>query len=351
MIFLSIGLPSRFAEWCDQVICALVEAATGRAELASGNTLEEIALALMKSQAPQLVIGARQPTDDLRTLLSQTGRHFVVSLDDPRAAFQNLATRHGLGSKDAIRATAGSCASIFSYEAMPEALVLRAEQEGRNPLEAATAIAHWLNIEINPAEIAALLNDRPDLNSLLLQGERGAWWTTIAATDRAVVDGALNGYIDHFSGGARMGHLVWARDLFFIGDDPYAAADRVIDVAGPVRNLLFGPYMTLPSGLWDATVVLAISKEAASVAYSVEILAGQNCICLGRETIHPHGEGICEATVDFAVRESTDQPISLRLANLSFAINGRLALLHVTVAPRLREHAAIPAEFTVALGW
>lgn len=350
MIFLSIGLPSRFAEWCDGIICALVRTAAGPFDLASGNTFEEIARALIKSRAPQIVIGARQPTDDLRAALLRTGRRFVVALDDPYAAFQNLVTRHGLEWNAAIRAAAGSCAAMVSCTALPGALVLRADREGRDPTAAATAIAQWLNLEIGPTAIAALVQSQPDPSTMLTPRELDGWWDGIPATDRAVADGALKGYIDHFSG-AGMGQIVWARDLFLIGDDPHAAATRAIDVRGPVRNLLFGPYMTLPPGVWEATIVLAVSKEAANLNYSVEVLAGPSCACLARGTIQPRGEGVCELTVEFTVAESTDQPISLRIVNLCWAFNGRLALAHVALSPRLKAPADLPAELKTALGF
>jgi hypothetical protein len=349
MILLSIGLPSRFAEWCDGIICALVRAAEGPFDLASGNTLEEIALAAIKSRSSRLVIGARQPTDELRAALSRAGSRFVVALDDPHEAFRNLVTRHGLDWKAAVRAAAGSCAAILSYVAMPGALVLRADQEGNDPIGTATAIARWLDLAVNPADIAELAEGQSGPSEPSAQDRTDSWWDTISASDRVIVDGALNGYVDYFRG-AGVGQMIWARDLFFIGDDPNSAADGVIDLSGSVRNLLFGPYLTLPPGQWAATVVLAVSKDAADLSYSVEILAGAGCACLGRGTIQPRGEGICEETIEFTVDESTDQPVALRVANLRYAFSGRLALVHVAVSPRLKPRPHIPAELTRALG-
>ena len=82
----------------------------------------------------------------------------------------------------------------------------------------------------------------------------------------------------------------------------------------------------------------------------VEILAGAGCVCLGRGKIQPHGEGICEETVEFTIDESTDQPVALRVANSRYAFSGRLALVHVVVSPRLKPLPHVPAELTRALG-
>jgi hypothetical protein len=349
MIFLSVGLPSLFVEWCDGIICALVGAGVGHFAVLNANTLEDIVLSSIDSYAPNLIICARQPTEDLRAALLQTGRRFVLALDDPRAAFRNLLTKHDSEWKAATRTVAGSCASLIGYGAMPGALVLRADREGRDPHAAATAIGQWLGIELSRDDIDGVLQNLSNSNAQPARAEFDDWWASLPLRDRAVVDGALNGYIEYFSSG-RMGQLVWERDLFFVGDDPTASADRVLDVSGPVRYLVFGPYIAVPPGLWSATVALAVVKGAASLAYSVEVFAGPRFVPLARSTIQPSGEGLCETTIEFAVSEATEQPLEFRIANLEPVFAGRLALAHVALSPMAKARAEIPAELTKALG-
>ena len=119
----------------------------------------------------------------------------------------------------------------------------------------------------------------------------------------------LNGYGDYFHG-AGIGQMVWARDLFFVGDDPHISASGVVEVGGPVR-LVFGPYMALPPGHWAATIVLAVSKVAADLTIASKSLAGARLTCLGRGP-SPRGEGVCEVTIDFPVPE-------LRISRLNSA--------------------------------
>jgi hypothetical protein len=348
MIFLAIGLPSRFAGWCDDVICALARTAIGSFEIASANTLDEIALVAIRSNAPHLVVGARQPSDRLRDVLAATGKRFILVLDDPYAAFFNLVARHGLEWKTAIRATASSCASMLGFEALPGALVLRADREGRDRMMAAAAIAEWLDLAANPAAIAAAVQDLPNPTAVSARKEMEAWWKGISSGDRAIVDGALAGYNEQARSG-KLGHFIWARDLFFIGDTPHAAADRAIDISGPVRNLVFGPYIALPIGQWQVTVVLAVSKQGTDLPYSVEVLAGPACDFLARGVAAPRPEGIAEITAEFAISELTAQPISVRVANLRPVMTGRLALAHVTLTPRLKPPTDIPTELRIAL--
>jgi hypothetical protein len=348
MIFFSIGLPSPLVEWCDAVIARLAQCIVGSADVVSANTLEELGLALIKSRASHFVIGSRLPSDGLRKAIAESRSRFVVALDDPRAAFQNLVTRHGLDTIAATRAAAGSCASLLEYTVTDNALVLRAERDGRDPLGTAEAIAQHFELDVGPAEIAQSVEALAEMGKTPVPNDISTWWDSLEDPNREIVSGALNGYIDHFAGRG-LGKIVWARDLFVIGDDPYQPATRSIDITGRIRNLLFGPYMILPPGSWVATVILGFSKEAAEMTYGIEFIAGPRCVSLCRTTIQPHGDRVFEAIVIFTIEASTDQPISLRISNERAAFEGRLVLGSVTLTLQSKGNPEIPQELETAL--
>lgn len=349
MIFFSIGLPGPLVEWCDAVIAWLAQRAIGLVDVVSANTLQELGLALVKSRASHFVIASRLPNDDLRKAIVENGNRFIIALDDPRAAFQNLVTRHGVDPIAATRAVAGSCACLLDYSISNNALVLRAGQDGRDPFGTAEAIAQHFGLDLAPSEIAQGVETLAETGVNPLLNEFNAWWDCLDDLNREVANGALEGYIDHFSGRG-LGKITWARDLFFIGDDPSQLAKQSIDITGRIRNLLFGPYIILPPGSWVATVVLGFSKEAAEMTYGIEFIAGPRCISLCRTTIKPDGDSVVEATVAFTVERSTDQPISLRISNERAAFEGRLVLGSVTLALLSKGHPEIPQELRTALG-
>jgi len=349
LIYLQIGLPSRFGEWCTRVLCGLVQAAVGEFDLASGDTLDQLAVASIKAKAPHLVLVACQPSGDLRAALACIGRRFIVALDDPYAALHNLVTEHGIEWKSAIRATAASCASTVTVDGLPGALVLRASCEGGDTAAAASAIANWLDLDVTSADLAALVQKLPNPVSKAAQQELEAWRDRTLDRDRSIAEGALRGYMRRLERG-EMSELIWTRELFFLGDDPNKVADGIIEISGPVRNLFFGPYIMVPIGRWQITVHLAISKQEPELPYSIEVLAGPDCDCLARETRELHSEVIAEISAEFAVLEFTAQPISVRVANLRPALAGRLALVQVTVTPLQKASLEIPAELKTALG-
>jgi hypothetical protein len=350
MVFFCIGLPSALVEWCDAVIARLAQCSIGFADVASANTLEELGLVLLKSRASHFVIASRLPNDVLRRAIVENSNRFVVALDDPRAAFRNLVARHGLDPITATRAVAGSCACLLDYFGGDEALVLQAERDGRNPVGTAEAIARHFGLDLNPAEIAQTVEALAEIGINPISNEIDDWWECLEDADREVATGALEGYIDHFAGRG-LGKITWARDLFFIGDDPSQPANRSIDITGRIRNLLFGPYIILPPGSWVATVVLGLSKEAEEMTYGIEFIAGPRCVSLCRTTIKPDGDPVLQATVVFTVERSTDQPISLRISNERATFEGRLVLGAVTLTPLSKGYPEIPQELRTALGY
>src|SRR6267143_5821525 len=95
MMFFCIGFSSRFAEWCDAVTSRLVQLALGPADVISSNTLEEFALATIRTSASHLVVCSRRPTSGVTTALAEANRRFIAVLDEPRAAVRDLVTRLG----------------------------------------------------------------------------------------------------------------------------------------------------------------------------------------------------------------------------------------------------------------
>src|SRR5947207_14743980 len=113
MIYFSVAGPSRFAEWWIELIEVLVAKERGPADLAGGNTLEEVGRALLQSKEEHLIVSTRQLAEDLRAALANAGGPFVLSVDDPRIAVKSLIDVHGLDPISAIRATAEGWAAVF----------------------------------------------------------------------------------------------------------------------------------------------------------------------------------------------------------------------------------------------
>jgi hypothetical protein len=334
MILFSVGLPGRFAEWCDAVISRLAERALGPVEVVSLNTLEELALVMIRTGASHFVVCSRQPGGGIQAALTQAARRFIVVLDEPRAALRDLATRPGFDLVAATRAVASSCASLLSCAASPEALVLSGAKYGREQAVTATVIARHLGLDVAPGEIEAIIAELQDDGIVPLPADDGGWWDSLEEPQQALVNGALGAYVDYFAGGG-LGKITWERDLFFISEEPATQqpmpATRPVDITGRIRFLVYGPFINLPPGSWSASVIMGFSPEAAGMTYIVEVFAGSQ---LTHARVEPGNERIFEANLHFSIDAAIDHPIQIRIHNERPAFDGRLAVGYVTMTPQ-----------------
>jgi hypothetical protein len=346
MIFFSVGLPGRYTEWCDALVLRLARHALGSVEMVSLNTLEELALAMIRTGGSHFVVCSRQPGGGVQTALMQAGKRFIAVLDEPRTALRDLASQPGYDLVAATRAVASSCAAMLSYSALPGALVLRADDEARDPLSTAKAIARHFELDVSEAETRTIICHLKEEGILPVRTADSMWWDSLAEPEQALVNGALGAYVDYFTGGD-LTSITWERDLFFIGDQPKVRATRPIDVTGRARCLIYGPYIMLPPGSWSVSILLGFSKEAAELGYVVEVVAGTH---LSRVNLQPEGEGVFEVNLTISIEPSMDHPVEVRLFSERAGFDGRLALGEVTLRRQLTSRPEKRGEFAFALG-
>ncbi len=344
MIFFSIGMPSRFAEWCDALTGRMAEGSFGTAECIALNTLEELAAAVLRTRASRLVACSRQPVARLQSEIIDAKRPYLVAIGDPRTALRNLSERTGCDLPEATRAVASSCAAILSLMRAPGALVVSAGNAA-DPVAAATAIAEHFELSASRGEISAIVSELSEAGITPNQVEDSTWWEALSERQRAVVNGALLPYLS----GADLEPLIWEPELLFINDSSAptpATAARLVDITGRVRFLVYGPFINLPRGSWSANIVLGFSAEAAGMSFMVEVFAGRQ---LASTRVEPSAEQIIEANLHFVIDNSVDQPVQVRIVNERAAFDGRLALGRVTVAPQAAISPETRDRLTAAL--
>jgi len=304
MIFFSVGLPGRFAEWCDAVVTRLARHALGSVEVVSLNTLEELALAMIRTGASHFVVCSRQPGGGVQSALTQAGKRFIAVLDEPRIALRDLALQPGYDLIAATRAVASSCAAMLGYSSLPGALVLTAGDQAQDPLSLASAIARHLELDISEPEIETIICALREGGVVPRRSADNAWWDSLAEPEKALINGALGAYVDYYTGGDLTG-ITWERELFFIGDQPNERVTRPIDVTGRARCLIYGPYVMLPPGSWSVSVLLGFSKEAGELGYDAAAVAGTH---LSRVNLQPDGEGEVDVNLAISIEPTMDYP-------------------------------------------
>jgi len=349
MMFFSIGMPSRLSEWCDAVIARLAMSRFGTVEHAALNTLEELASALLRTQASHLVACSRQPVVRLQTEIVQGKRPFLVAVGDPRAALRNLAERGSYDVAGATRAVASSCATVLSLTRAPAALVVSNGNAG-DAIAIAAAIADHFEIPTSRSEVSKIVSELRDVGVTLDSEDDSTWCDGLGEREQAIINGALLPYLPYLQLDAGLDPIVWEPELFFTSKHPptevLTPASEPVDITGRPRFLVYGPFINLPPGSWQANVVVGLSAETAGMSFMVEVFAGRR---LSHTQVEPSGAQIIEVNLQFMIDDSVDQPLQIRIANERAAFDGRLALGYVTMASQTAIPPATRDRLTAAL--
>ncbi|HEX5318434.1 MAG TPA: hypothetical protein VFW46_04715 [Stellaceae bacterium] len=302
MILFSVGLPGRFAAWCDAAVARLA----GEAAIIGAETPDEVAAALIRSAEPNLVVAARCPTPALRTLLIDAEAPIFVAVDDPRQSlFHLVAEGHDFRAATRVIANSGVAAAVCA--SLPKACLLR---PGETP-------------DMFPPDMPPYAP--PDIES---------WWEALDPAIRTVADGALR----------ESGEITWDRSLLWLVADPARHAGSAIEIGDP-GPLVAGPEIGLPPGNWAASVTLAVSREAVGAGFAIEI-RGPEPLASAQAT--PDARGLCAATLVFPVAPA-GQTISFSIASTAPVPGGRLALGNVVLVPSHGANSVIPSELTAVL--
>lgn len=218
---------------------------------AAPSALGELALALIRTSATHIVMGARQPDEGLRAALAETKARFVVALDDPRIAVADILIETDADLREITRAVANSCPFVMRFGLLDGALTIPGKGTEGDAIAVLSAIARHFQIVMGESDAVRIVDELADIGLVYPGTSAEDWSSRIPDAGKPMVDGALAAYAGAFSGGA-IGQIVWTRDLFIVASDPGKRPTDVLDVSsvsGTDRFLIYGPYIQLPPDL------------------------------------------------------------------------------------------------------
>lgn len=326
MIFFSFGLPSAFADWCETIVTELAQHAVGPIEFVNANTLEDVGESFVKARTSNIVFCSRLPSTRLCRVLAETQAPFLFVLDDPRAAIAYLTVVRGWEFFPTVKLVASSYAAAIRYADLSNALRLEADRHRNNVLQTINQISRHFNLPATDGDILEIAESVRERYRHPAPSEVETWWHSLDEPHCRVIEGAIDGYRAYFSSG-RLSSLTWGRELF-LAADTHKPLMGAVDITGRARLLVFGPYINLPTGNWTAHVVFGCSNEAAGVSILVDAFSG---VRLAQTRVQPAKGGIFAVALKFAVDQSLDGAVEIRILSEKSALDGLLSLSHVTL--------------------
>lgn len=123
--------------------------------------------------------------------------------------------------------------------------------------------------------------------------------------------------------------IVWPTGVFIFKDRPDAPAPQTAEIAGPVRDLYYGPYFYLPPANYRVEAILGFSDEIRDVPFVLEL---HGAAWLARARIGGRKAGNYRGYFTFGHTEPTST-VEIRLRNDRGVAKGRLSLIELLFFP------------------
>lgn len=337
-ILFAFGMPGVMSSWGVAAVHALAREAFGDYAVIATDTVEDLKQHVLARSGAHAVLVSQFPEARLSELILRVNVPFLLFLEDPLDAVSYLARATGQRDIALVRAVSASLACLEPLAGASGALVLRrgdVDQKGSIDLLLRTIDRHF-STDLKLEQIAnALLHvgmapaGQPPHKAPKLE-EAAAAVIAGYLTPREAVPEVSEGLREtarkvlrplEFDRRKAPSTVFWPQEAFLSGDSLGQALDDLVDLTGGARCLIYGPYLHLPTGRWNAKFIFDVDEDCQGQIFTVEVHAAE---LLGRLRVCPQGTGSFEAAVPIDVIDPR-APIEIRLMMDSGAIEGRLS--------------------------
>jgi hypothetical protein len=315
------------AYWGFQLVRDVVEAIVGRTLHLHVASLAELREGFARREGASVVMTCDLPDADLGRFLCGAGLPLIVISDDVDVFLDWTRLSRGMSPEVAARFCSRMYASLAPNVAAQRKLLLSVGRDfSPERLVADTVAFLWPGRDERLA--GQTFKHLADCGKIAPPGPHQA---PPAADARAVeiARAAVAGYAP-LAEGREPEEIVWPLPLFHRPDDrPWGDP---IDLTGPARVVLFGPYMHLPAGDWTARVEFEIDGAVSGVEAAADVRINE--VVTEKAFVMP-AKGIFAYELSFRV-EDPHQAVEIRLFMKKSAIEGRFLPRSVRVTPRRR---------------
>ena len=208
------------------------------------------------STAPNLII-TNYPGDSFLDAVQSGDLRSVIVLDSPLQSFLDLRQ----AGHDAIRIARNLSACTTRLGELfrcPAALVL-----GPETADTPAAVLHAIATQTGwplPSDRALAANG---------SGQARPPPAALSPQEHSLVTDVLDPAFHFAATGERL-RLTWPRACLLSGDSPDQPAPAILNLTGPARVLVYGPYLHIPPGHWTAQAQFAFSPAARGTKLALE---------------------------------------------------------------------------------
>jgi hypothetical protein len=318
------GVSTTFAYWGFGVVREIVEAITDKTLHLHVSTLESLHEGFARRGGGSVVMTSDFPDADLADFVCDSGLPLIVFSDHPGTLLDWTIQSRAMRPDDAARLCSRICSSLAPCRNAKRMLMIAGEDESSSERVVADIVEFlW------PGRGERLA--RQTFDHLAQSGKLPSFSPPEPppASDSEEVSAALSavaGYADLLQG--RVPEAIHWPLSFFTRPDKLSWSDP-IDLTGPARAVLYGPYMYLPVGEWSARVEFEIDGAVSGIEAMTDVRINE--VVTEKSFVMP-AKGIFAYELSFRVVDP-HRAVEIRLFIKKSAIEGVFLPRSVRVTP------------------
>ncbi len=347
MLIATFGPSSAFVQWCVHALNTLAATALGEFDYISVSTIQDFKTALASRQSKHVLMYTDCPDQGLVDAFQKSQIPFLALDEDPADITGFLMRDRGFTWLQAVRLLSLSFATTAGLFGSPAAL--RLSRHHRLTMgDFLDQVTLHMGLELQPEQVDSIIQ------ILLPGGDVGSGLEDailhhlpnakpighrldIPDADRPVVDMMLAS-MRYTKDGGVLQEFNWSSGLF-VGKDGFDhPLTQPVDMTGPARCIVYGPYLHLPVGLWEVSLTMEIAENFSGNSIDVDIFHGT---VLHLETFKLPKSGLLGLTLKFPISESRE-PVQIRIIMREGAIEGKLWIGDIGIR-NITQQALSPA--------
>lgn len=329
-LFCVLGVSTPLLHAVVSIFKGALEGEGGACALVVGNTVSDMREGWAASGAgspASTIFTSDSPDDTTVELFSRAGARMIVAVEDFVDAAIYLRAARGMSTPHALRFLTQTLSTLAPALTGGQALLLRSRHADA-PLESLLACLFDF-IGRDAIDVAAVLRRIGAAGEETLRGYAQTHFPFREAepppADELAVMRALAQSYQPLLSGRAMAAASWPTELFLDWDRPGDFLHGPVDLTGPARFIVCGPYLHLPLGRWRARFLVRIADNWSGNRMSLDIFSHE--VLAGVAADLP-AEGLYEFDVGFEV-SSAYAPLEARIQIQQGAIEGAFELVAV----------------------
>lgn len=315
-----LGAHGRLADWVFSIVRRLAEEAP---QLSIAKMDRFDVLEVGDESAP--IILCNYPSVALLEAIAAGRVRVLFLIEPPHRTLAFMQSRLGITAIDAIRSQTASAVANIAVGASAHTTILRSDTS-RSVLEVVQLIADHLDANLPNSAIQDIA---------LASGMAGSVQARLAdalAPDDEPRDTSLDTACQlalepvlRFAERDDVRPIVWPTEVFTFHDNPDRPPPLSPEIAGPSRNLYYGPYLYLPPANYRVEANLVFSRDFPEVPFVIEV---HSQAWLAKARISERLAGRYRGYFHLHHADPT-AAIEIRLRNESPVANGHLSLVEL----------------------